>query len=41
MVELTGKEKLVAIEIIKIIKERICNDCKKELEKIALEIIYS
>ena len=41
MVELTGKEKLIALELLKELREVLCIDCQKEIDQLVMKIAYS
>jgi len=40
MVELTGREKLVALELLKELRGVLCIDCQKEIDQLVMKIAY-
>jgi len=39
--ELTGKEKLIAVEILKEVKEIVCDEDKEKIDQLVLKYVYS
>ena len=38
MIELHGKDKLIALEILKELRNKVCEECKPTLDEIVLKI---
>ena len=41
MIELSQKEKAVALEMLKIIRDTVCLECKALIDQVVLKIAYS